>query len=207
MIELDTSKVRKYVEHRMEAKEVEGQTIRGASNATINRELAALKRMLNLGAKCTPPKVDRVPYVPMLKESNVRKGFFEKSEFVSLREALSTDLKPMVTFAYKTGWRREEITDLKWSEVDLNNGAVRLNPGMTKNQKGRTVYIDTEPQDVFADLWQARKASGKLTEYVFLNKTGIDRIRSFRGSWETACTEAGIPGKLFHDLRRTAVKT
>lgn len=54
---------------------------KGASNGTINRELAALRRILNLGAKQTPPKVNRVPYIPMLKENNVRKGFFEHSDF------------------------------------------------------------------------------------------------------------------------------
>lgn len=206
VIELDTSKVRKYIEHRMAAKEVNGKTVKGASNATINRELAALKRMLNLGARCTPPKVDRVPYIPMLKESNVRKGFFEKSDFISLREALPAYLKPMVTFAYKTGWRKEEVTELKWSEVNLDSATVRLNPGETKNDKGRTVYLDTELQEIFADLWETRKASGKLTAHVFLNETGTDKIKDFRGSWDAACIEAGIPGKLFHDFRRSAVR-
>jgi integrase len=131
--------------------------------------------MLNLGARCTPPKVDRVPHISLLKENNVRKGFFEKTDFISLRDALPSYLKPMVTFAYKTGWRKEEVTDLKWSEVDLNNGTVRLNPGETKNEKGRTVYLDTELQAIFADLWEARKASGKLTEYVFMNADGTGR--------------------------------
>jgi hypothetical protein len=71
--EVTTSQISAYVEKRMED---------GASNSTINRELAALKRMLNLSAKCTPPKVDRVPYVPMLKEGNVRK------DFLSMRSSL-----------------------------------------------------------------------------------------------------------------------
>lgn len=33
--------------------------------------------MLNMGAQATPPKVDRVPHIPMLEERNTRKGFFD----------------------------------------------------------------------------------------------------------------------------------
>ncbi len=87
--EITTSRIGAYVEKRMEG---------GAGNTTINRELAALKRMLNLRAGHTPPKVDRVSYIPMLKENGVRKGFFEHGEFVSLRNALPSYLKGMATF-------------------------------------------------------------------------------------------------------------
>jgi integrase len=88
----------------------------GASNATINRELAALKRMLNIGAKHTPPLVDRVPHISMLEENNIREGFFEHGDFMALRNALPDHLKGLVTFAYKTGWRLSEITGLTWFE-------------------------------------------------------------------------------------------
>jgi len=52
----------------------------GAQNATINRELAALKRMFSLGAKATPPKVLRMPAFPHLREDNVRQGFLEDGQ-------------------------------------------------------------------------------------------------------------------------------
>ena len=196
-LDISTSKIREYIEKRLE---------HGAAKATINRELAALKRMLNLGARCTPPKVDRVPYIAMLKESNPRKGFFEHGDFVAVRDALPSYLKGMVTFAYKTGWRKEEICDLQWTEVDLHRGVVRLNPGETKNDEGRAVYLDAEVKEIFRAQWVARKASGKLCPYVFPNETGTGKLKNFRGSWDAACTEAKISKRLFHDLRRTAVR-
>jgi hypothetical protein len=58
--------------------------LEGAANATINRELAALKRMFNLGRESTPPKVVNVPVFPRLKESNARSGFLEDAQFTKL---------------------------------------------------------------------------------------------------------------------------
>jgi len=50
----------------------------GASNGTINREFTILKRAFSLGVKSTPPKILRIPHIPMLHEDNIRKGFFER---------------------------------------------------------------------------------------------------------------------------------
>ncbi len=183
---------------------IEGRMAEGAANASINRELSALKRMLNLGAKQTPPKVDRVPYIPMLKESNVRKGFFEHGDFNALRSALPSYLKGFATFAYKTGWRVSEISGLTWSQVDRDNGIVRLEVGETKNDEARTVYLDDELRQVFNDQWEARKKDEKLIPYVFPNGNG--KIKDFRGAWEKACKDAKIGKRLFHDFRRTAVR-
>jgi integrase len=195
--DITSPKIEVYIETRLEE---------GAANATINRELSALKRMLNIGARQTPPKVDRVPYISMLKENNTRKGFFEHAEFVALRDELPDYLKGFVTFAYKTGWRMSEITGLTWSQVDRDNGIVRLEPGETKNDDGRTVYLDDELRDVFNDQWELRKKSRKLTPYVFPGNNGDEQIKDFRFSWNKACTDANIGKKLFHDFRRTAVR-
>lgn len=197
VVDITTPLINKYVEKRQMEK---------AKNATINRELSALKRMLNLGAQQTPPKVDRVPYISMLKENNVRKGFFEHEEFLALRGKLPEHLRGFVTFAYKSGWRKSEISKLTWSHVDLKNGIVRLEAGETKNNEGRIVYLDDELKTVINAQWEARKKAGKLTPYVFTNKNGSDRIKQLRKSWNTACKGAKIGKKLFHDLRRTAVR-
>ena len=198
---------------------------KGAANATINRELSALRRILNLGARQTPPKVNRVPYIPMLKENNVRKGFFEHSQFVAFRDALPEYLRPFVTFGYKVGWRDQEIASLQWGNVDLRNGIVVLKAGETKNNDARTVYLDKELKSIFQQLWDARKQNGKLTPFVFSNKAGNGKIYNIRRAWNSACREVGLgygykisikyvekwqdklpPGPIFHDFRRTAVR-
>jgi len=192
---IDTIKVRKHIEIR--------QT-EGAANTSINRELAMLKRMMNLGVKAG--KVDRVPHIPMLRENNVRKGFFEHAEFLALREALPEYLRGFVTFAYRSGWRLSEISNLTWKHVDRAQGIVTLNPGETKNDAARTLYLDDELKAVIEQQWENRKASGKLVPYVFPNRSGMDRIKQFAKTWKRACQTAGISPKLFHDFRRTAIR-
>jgi len=186
-----------YIEKRLKDK---------ATNATINRELAALKRMFNIGAKQTPPVVDRVPYIPLLKENNARQGFFEHGEFLALRGALPSYLKGFVSFGYKVGWRVSEIAGLTWKQVDRNQGIVRLEVGETKNDAARTVYLDDELKEIFNHQWEIRKTAKKILPHVFLNKEGTDKIKRFDKAWKKACREAGISIRLFHDFRRTAVR-
>jgi integrase len=195
--QISTPMINSYVVMRLDA---------GAAHATINRELAALKRMLNIGAKQTPPLVDRVPHIPMLKENNTRKGFFEHEEFLALRDALPDYLKGFVTFAYKSGWRRSEISSITWKQVDRRQGIVRLEVGETKNDDARTLYLDGELKDIFNQQWENRKTNHKILPYVFLNKSGTDKIKDIRKAWKKACNKAGFGVKIFHDFRRTAVR-
>ncbi len=162
--------------------------------------------MLNIGTQQTPPRVDRVPFIPMLKENNVRKGFFEHGDFLALRNALPEYLRGLVTFGYKTGWRVSEIKGLTWPQVDLDQGIVRLEPGDTKNDDARTVYLDDELKEVFKSQWEKRKASMAILRYVFPNGKSIGQVRNFSRAWRAACRKAQIGERLFHDLRRTAVR-
>ncbi len=190
--EVNTSVVKRYIEKRLSL---------GIANATINRELAALKRAFHLAYQCTPAKVAQIPYIPMLKENNVRKGFIEHEQYLALKKALPDHLKNVLTFAYFTGWRKAEILGLKWSQVDLREGTVRLEPGETKNNEGRTLYMEPELAEMMKVMHKQRRMD---CLYVF-HRYG-KRIIEFRKSWNKACSAIGRQGLLFHDLRRSAVR-
>jgi integrase len=204
--DVTTDKIKSYIDKRMDE---------GLSNASINRELAALKRMFRLGAQCTPPRVNLIPHIPMLKESNVRKGFFEHGEYLALKDALPSYLKPVITFAFHSAWRKMEILGLIWDKVDLEQGTVRLDPGETKSGEGRTLYMNEELLQEIHKL-QSKRQLG--CPYLF-QRDG-EQIKDFRGAWESACIKAGlfevardeegneskVPTKIFHDFRRTAIR-
>jgi len=193
--DITTERIRDYTVHRRQE---------GASNASINRELGALKRMFNLANEMTPPKVGRVPYIPMLKESNVRKGFFEHEQYLALQRELPEYLKPVLTFGYYTGAREGEILGLRWHQIGLTVRTVTLEPGTTKNNQPRTIPLTGVLLETLKMLKAGRDVKFPECEYVF-SRNG-KRIGSFHVAWRSACKRAGLAGKLFHDLRRTAVR-
>jgi integrase len=198
-VNITTQHVRAYIEKRQRA---------GLANGTINRELAALKRMFQLGANARLLSTDHIPDIPMLKEAPPRAGFFEAEQFQAVLRYLRPEIKPVALFAHETGWRLREVITLEWRQVDLTEGSVRLDPGTTKNGEGRVAYCSP---DLLAVLRAQKTATrelerekGIIIPRVF-HRNG-KRILRFLASWQTACRKAGVPGKFFHDLRRTAVR-
>ena len=185
---------------------VAGRQAVGAANATINRELVALRRMFTLAVQAG--KLHGKPHIPMLREDNVRRGFFEAAQFDAVRSHLPEALRPVVTFACLTGWRlKSEVLSIEWRQVDWQRRVVRLDPGTTKNREGRsfpfTADLETLLKQQHVEHEQLKK-TGRIVPLVF-HRDG-ERIRDFRKVWETACKAAGCPGRIPHDFRRTAVR-
>jgi integrase len=225
--DLATDRVRRYIDARLSE---------GAQPATINRELALLKRAFNLARECTPPKVKIVPYIPMLKESNVRRGFLESRGYARLVEEcgrIGLWMRALLECGYSYGWRHEELLDLRVRQVDLLAGAIRLDPGTTKNDQGREVSMTRSVRELLTECVRDKQSEDR----VFTREDGKP-VLDFRGTWASVCCTAGVGelmcpscdqavnsdkyctncgrdwarddlkyrGLIFHDLRRTAVR-
>ena len=192
---VSTDLVSRYVDERQQE---------GASNATVNRELALLKRAFSLGRRSTPPKVQAVPYFQMLKENNTRKGFLESADYDRLaRECAKCGLwmRTLLELAHTYGWRHSELLSLRVSQVSIADRTIRLNPGETKNDDGREVTMTP----LLRQLLQECVRDKRPDDFVLTRKDG-KAVESFRGAWSNATKAAGVAGLMFHDLRRTAVR-
>lgn len=206
LISITSTEVRAYAADRKAA---------GAANATINRELSALKRMFSLAVQ--GGKLHAKPHIPLLQENNARKGFFEAAQFESVCRHLPAPLRSLARVAYITGWRvKSEILPLEWRRVDWAGRVVRLDPGTTKNREGRSFPFTAALEQLLKDQHvehERLKAEGRIVPWVFFRMKGPRegpkhpvRIRNFRRAWRAACSAAGVPGHIPHDFRRTAVR-
>jgi len=174
----------------------------GAQNATINREMAALKRMFRIGMYSTPPKVLRLPKFPKLAEDNVRKGFLEDAQYEKLI-AYCPDawFRALVEMGRTYGWRISELVGLKVKQVDIDERIIRLEPGTTKNKEGREVTMTAAVHELLAQC-----VAGKSGEDAVFTRANGSPVLIFRDTWAKATEAAGVSGLLFHDLRRTAAR-
>lgn len=106
--------------------------------------------------------------------------------------------------AYHLGMRTGELLALKRNWVDLREGVIYVKGRVTKNREPKTAPIYGD-MGTWLDMLLSR-GQVESPQCVWLFSRGGKPVKSFKGDWEQACKKAGVPGLLFHDLRRTAVR-
>ncbi len=192
---ITTDRIRQYVALRQAEK---------ISNAKVNRETELLGRAFKLAME--DGKLSYCPKIPALPERNARQGFFERAEFEAVAERLPEAIAEAARFAYGTGWRRSEVVGLRWENVDRSAREVRI--PTSKNGEPRSVPLDESLWELMERRWAARAFEDRgdtvLSQFVF-HRSGR-QLGNFARAWASACKTAKVQGRLFHDLRRTAVR-
>jgi integrase len=195
VVDIRTADIETYVKERTKA---------GASRATVNRELAYLRRGFRLMLKAGD--ISAIPCViELASEDNARKGFVGPAEFAvfaqKLQEIAGDDVRDIVEFLYNSGWRSGEAKSLEWSDVFIDDAIVRLPAEKSKSKKPRPLPLTGTLMDIIERRIKVRRLD---CPFVF-HRTGR-QIKSFRRAFKAAAEAASLAGLLPHDLRRSAVR-
>ena len=215
--ELTAEDVAKYVERRKK---------QGCANASVNRVLEVIRRAYNL-ASITPPKIQKLS-----EKDNVRRGFLNEAQLDATISYLPANLRDFVRFAGATGMRKGEASKLTWKMVDGDE--LRIPKEICKNREDRLLPLEGEIKDIIErrrqEMLHDEGDIRVVCEYIF-HRNG-DPVAELRKSWQSAAIRAGLgimvckkcgsegpekscrncktpckyKGKLFHDLRRSAVR-
>jgi len=166
------------------------------SKSSINKNVGCLRAMFNKAIEWQLFE-GRNPAsgVKFYKLDNKRLRYLEKEEIRRLLSNCEGHLRDIVEFAINTGMRKGEIFNLKWHDVDWNNGLIHLLK--TKNSEKREVPINDAVKDILA-----RVKKDPNSAYVF-SSFNSKPFNDIKKSFYTALKKSGIENFRFHDLRHT----
>jgi len=197
-MELTSEYIDEYIQKRKDA---------GDAKATINRTTGMLLQAYELAIE--NKKLSQHPRITHLSEKgNTRRGFLKPEQFEKLLGHIPADLKDFVEWGYKTGQRRGETTLMTWKMLEEN--VLRIPGDIVKNRDDRTLPLSTELLAIIERRKAARRVEEngtvRMAEFIFHRGDG-QPVGCFKKAWKTACKKADVPGTLYHDLRRSFVKS
>jgi len=174
------------------------------SKRTVNIEMSFLRRMFRKGVKWG--MVEKNPFENaddlFYRETNRRERALTEDEVRQFIDACPKHLKPIVITAVYTGLRKSDILNLKWREIDLRKGLIRLEEA--KTGKTRNIVLNSDMMTLLQNL-------PAKCQYVFPNRHGKP-FRDIKRSFEASLKKAGIQQSenkrykiVFHTLRHTCV--
>lgn len=200
-VDVTSSTIERYKAQRLRA---------GKAPATVNREMEGLRQAFNYAAKQTPPTFPRhrVPHIPLLAVDNVREGYFERADFEALQKHIEDpDVRDFIGWGFRTGMRKGSIAKLTWDMLDTKSWTLTLPGTITKNKARQVLKLDGEVQTIMERRVKARRLDCPLIFHRVSKGQPGQPVKDFTLAWRKALKTAGLPaGRLFHDLRRSAVR-
>jgi integrase len=205
-IDITSGDIKSYAVERQKA---------GAAPATVNRELAVLRRAFNLAIE--DGELATAPHIKTPEVKNAREGFVEAAVFEKLVAALPERYRDPIRFLWATGWRVGEMRSLVWKNI--YNDAIRL-PGVdSKNTDAREIPLEGDVAEIIKRARSRRRLDCQLVFFYVtwsrkLKRENVRPIGDIRKSWDKARKAVGLgpsapdarDGLIKHDLRRSAVR-
>jgi integrase len=177
-----------------------------------------LKRMFNVALKGLivlkggMPAHNPVANISLEQAHNECDRVLSAAEFAGLYQAAEAWVKPMLLVAYHTGMRKGEIRSLRWDQVDLKAGLMRLKSGDAKTGEGRVIPLNPALTTLFKSSTRYLGCPG-----VFVNPAHIEawqaspevvdpryHATSITHAFVRASRRANVTNATFHDLRHTS---
>jgi integrase len=208
---VDKKTISEYREKRRQEDVPYSLVPRKVSDATINRELTALRRIFNFAHE--EGAITVVPPIKILHESDEgRGGFVTHAQYAKLYEATSTLaaddqlwMRLFLAIGYTYGWRKNEILNLqvKAEHVDFKRRVLSLDSSMTKNKKPREV-----PMSKTIEALLREAVAGKAGTDYLLTREGDKhkRITDIRFQWWALCCAAGLGQWVCPDCEKSFAK-
>jgi integrase len=167
----------------------------GVSNATVNRMLAVMRSILNCALNDWE-WLESAPSIRLLPEPQRRLRWLTHDDVARLLHELPPHLEAMARFTLATGLRESNVTQLQWSQLDMQRRCAWIHADQAKAEKAIGVPLN---EDALAVIGQQL---GTHETHVFTYQ-GQPVTRANNHAWRKALARSGISDFRWHDLRHT----
>jgi integrase len=179
---------------------------------TINREVNTLRAVLNRGVAWKRIATNAILGLRPLRHDTPRKDrrALTVAEIEALFRETPDHLRPVLRLFATTGIRKEELTALRFSDIDFENRCLTIRAEVAKNHKPREIPLDDETFGMLVKLREQAKQrqpidgqTAKQTEqqrqafsreHVFVSRANTPLKNNLLRTFYAICRKAGIEG-------------
>jgi integrase len=188
-----------------------GEKKRGRMEATVNRRLASIRKLLRLALR--EKLITSVPHIELLRGERKREYVIVGKERDTFLAGLREPVRSIADFLFETGLRVSEATALTWSDVieDSRGTYIRVNRVVAKSKKERHVPLSERAATIVA--FQRSQSKSQFVFVRYGDKVKTERLFKTPLSRHTVSeqftarkTQMGLPwDAVLHCTRHSAL--